>query len=182
MTRSLTSQLPYPQARSVKWNHPPGYRRPTWKPDMLDYKHYENHRNDFLLTPHARAAVKYGGIIWRLSVQSIDPDYVTAGPSSEVLATSRAKYFDHDEARYWDDELIDEEINIICGVYKIDTGMYYSIHHHYLQSLIELYSQLEGPVIKPLIHRGGQSRTYGRGVGLISGTGRQRARYGIRSD
>ncbi|KAF7968028.1 hypothetical protein HWV62_32162 [Athelia sp. TMB] len=98
MTRSRTSQLPYPQADIVKWNRPPGYRRPAWKPDMLDYKHYENHRNDFLLTPHARAAVKYGGIVWRLSVQSIDPDYVTAGPSSEVLATTRAKYFDHDDA------------------------------------------------------------------------------------
>ncbi|KAF7971128.1 hypothetical protein HWV62_22004 [Athelia sp. TMB] len=122
MTRASTSQLPYPQSPSVKWNRPPGYRRPTWKPDMLDYKHYENHRNDFLLTPRSRAAVKYGGIVWRLSVQSIDPDYVAAGPSSEIFATSRAKYFDHDEARYWDDELIDEEIDIICGVYKIDTA------------------------------------------------------------
>lgn len=125
MTRSLTSQLPYPQAHSVDQNHPPGYRQPTWEPDMLDYKCYENHWNDFLLTPHARAAVKSGGIVQRLSVQSIDPNYVIAGPSNEVFATSRPKYFDGDEARYWDDELIDDEIDIICGVYKIDTGMYH---------------------------------------------------------
>ncbi|KAF7969794.1 hypothetical protein HWV62_25969 [Athelia sp. TMB] len=132
ITRSLANQLPYSQARSVKRNRPPGYRRPTWKPDMFDYQRYENHRNDFLLTPHARAAVKSGGILWRLSVQSIDPNYVAAGPSSEVLATSRSKYFEGDKAQYWDDELTDDEIDIICGVYKIDTGMYRNLQHdHY---------------------------------------------------
>ncbi|KAF7978401.1 hypothetical protein HWV62_803 [Athelia sp. TMB] len=125
ITRSSTSSLPLPQASRVIEHRPLGYRHTLWQADLIDYRQYENLRNAFLLTPRARAAVKYGGIVWRLSVQSIDPEYVIAGPSTEVMAYSRPMYFEGDPARYWDDELIEAEMDIVCGVYRVYTGTNY---------------------------------------------------------
>lgn len=102
---------------------PPGYRKSTWKPTLIDFRQYETDREAFLLTPRARAAVTAGGILWRLSVQSIDLEYVMAGPSEEVCATTSSMKIKGLNGQYFDDELTSDEVDIVCGVYKIYTGM-----------------------------------------------------------
>ncbi|KAF7964826.1 hypothetical protein HWV62_2643 [Athelia sp. TMB] len=97
-----------------------GARHANHESSVADYIAYEKKRNVFLLCDRARAAVMKGGIIWRLSVHSIDQNMVLNGP---VDITS-GLYSRMDDENYgsWDDELTEDELDLISGVYKIFTG------------------------------------------------------------
>jgi hypothetical protein len=97
-----------------------GYRPKGYNPLPCDYAAYEALRDSFLATPRARAALLKGGIVWRLAKEVVPEVTVVNGPSSESLLTGRA--FRCDEQYLWDDELTEEELNLICGVYKVQTG------------------------------------------------------------
>jgi len=97
-----------------------GYRPKGYTPLPCDYAAYEALRDSFLATPRARAALLKGGIVWRLAKEVVPEVTVLNGPSSEALLTGRA--FRCEERYLWDDELTEEELNLICGVYKVHTG------------------------------------------------------------
>jgi hypothetical protein len=86
----------------------------------MDYRAYEERRDLFFKQPHARAALLKGGIIWRLAMESIGPDVAIMGPSD------RAHHFGDivgpDGHQITDDDLTDDELNLICGVYEVPTG------------------------------------------------------------
>lgn len=101
----------------------PAITRLAKQPDTLDFRHYEACRKDFLLyAPHARAAGSNGGILWRLTVESINWDYDIAGPSPEVQQPMMPILFEDDNKTYWVNELQDRDLDIMCGIYKIYSG------------------------------------------------------------
>jgi hypothetical protein len=100
--------------------HTLGYREVGYNPQPCDYAAYEALRNDFLSSPRGRAALLHGGIIWRLAKDIVPEVAAMNGPSSEVANTGQAIMC---EGKYlWDDQLMEEELNLICGVYKVYTG------------------------------------------------------------
>ena len=109
------------------YSHPPiglGWRYPQYKPDAVDYAAYECARDALLRQPHARAALLKGGIIWRLAREHIDysSNAVLSGPSEYVYHCGHALRFSDGQVS-WDDDLSEQEMDLICGVYKVYTGM-----------------------------------------------------------
>ena len=99
-----------------------GYRSKGYIPLPCDYAAYEGLRNKFLATPRGRAALLKGGIIWRLAREIIPEVAVLTGPSSEASTTGQALAC---EGQYlWDDQLSEEELDLISGVYKVYTGTF----------------------------------------------------------
>ena len=101
---------------SLGITRPCGYRF-----DAADYVAYEAVRDNFLRRPYARAALQKGGIIWQLVVEFLDPGVVCVGPSDDVLDLS-IKHRSPSGQDYCDDDLTEEELDILCGVYKVYTG------------------------------------------------------------
>ena len=98
-----------------------GWRLPSFKASKLDYRWYEERAHELLSTPRVqRAAILCGGIVWRLALEILGEDVlekVREGPSSDIQL--------HGEVRtqhgrtYCSDSLTNQEIDIICGTYKI---------------------------------------------------------------
>jgi hypothetical protein len=103
-----------------------GYRPQGYVPRDCDYASYEALRDKFLQTPRARAALLKGGIVWRLSWDAVGVEAALGGPSPEVFQSGH--WFLSEDAYLWDDELSDDELNLICGVYKVFTGKQYQTH------------------------------------------------------
>jgi hypothetical protein len=100
-----------------------GYRPQNYRPDYIDYKAYECLRNQFLLSPRGRAAMLAGGIVARLAREVVRLEGVCIGPSDGVLESGIC-FWDgkQSSAAYWDDKLTEDESDLICGVYRVDTG------------------------------------------------------------
>ena len=96
-----------------------GSRVEGYKPTSEDYTEYESKRNELLSLPRvARAAFMKGGIVWRLAVEaSVSIDHVFAGPMDEESVNH------HD---MWDNQLTNDELDLICGVYRVHTGKFVS--------------------------------------------------------
>ncbi|KAF7983368.1 hypothetical protein HWV62_22357 [Athelia sp. TMB] len=93
-----------------------GTRPAQYNATNLDYLAYEAKRDVFLLCDRARAAVMKGGIVWRLTVHSVNPDIVLYGP----VDLGSGVYSRNDGEIYgsWDDELTEDELDLVVGVYK----------------------------------------------------------------
>ncbi|KAH7903656.1 hypothetical protein BJ138DRAFT_1107493, partial [Hygrophoropsis aurantiaca] len=52
----------------------PGHRRAGYRGDKWDYMVYERQLEEFMRTPHSRAALLAGGIVWRLAMFAISQD------------------------------------------------------------------------------------------------------------
>jgi hypothetical protein len=101
-----------------------GYRPANYVPDDIDYKAYEFRRNQFIRSPRGRAAATQAGIVGRIIQEVIRVEDVCAGPSDSVFEDGIC-FWDGKESSvaYWDDKLTEDEIDLICGVYKVDTGL-----------------------------------------------------------
>ncbi|KZP02660.1 hypothetical protein FIBSPDRAFT_666587, partial [Athelia psychrophila] len=97
-----------------------GWRMEHYLPSAADYIAYEAHRHAFLRSDRGRAAILQGGIVWRLAYDSVDEEIIRHGPYD--IRTSTYNHFDGDLQGSWDDKLTDEELDLICGVYKVRTG------------------------------------------------------------
>jgi hypothetical protein len=98
-----------------------GVRSAACNPDAADYAAYEVARDRFLLSPHGRAALLKGGIVWRLAMEFLSPGIVLAGPSDIASASG---YIMHllGIGDFCDDDLSEDELDLICGVYRVYTG------------------------------------------------------------
>jgi hypothetical protein len=100
-----------------------GYRPVNYQPTIHDYQSYECKRNHFLRSPRGRAALLAGGLIARLARDVVNFDDVCYGPSDEFyrdgFCLKDEKYLSF---ALWDDYLTEDEQDMICGVYKVDTG------------------------------------------------------------
>ncbi|KAG6836765.1 hypothetical protein H0H93_003684 [Arthromyces matolae] len=103
-----------------------GYRPPGYQPDATDYAAYVQRRDEVLRGPRGRVALLQGGLISRLARGVVQYQHVFDGPTHDVCSTG--KMHRGKNVEYWDDDLTEDEILIICGVYQADTGDY-DEHH-----------------------------------------------------
>ncbi|PBK60787.1 hypothetical protein ARMSODRAFT_857637, partial [Armillaria solidipes] len=100
------------------------FRPADYKFSTRDYQAYvENHTN-ILNKPHSHAALLQGGIVWRLAKEHFSLDAALHGPSSTVIQSRTGYVFgDKDNAwSLWDDDLVGDEADLICGLHKCYTG------------------------------------------------------------
>jgi hypothetical protein len=96
---------------------------------MSDYHSYVQERARLLSSPRGRAALLQGGIIGRIAKEHLGHDSAALGPSSAVTAYRQGFSFtDSAGTMYWDDKLTDDEILIICGLYRCYTGKTLSLY------------------------------------------------------
>jgi hypothetical protein len=100
-----------------------GYRRTGYKPTVVDYGVYGMLRERFLQSPRGRAALFAGGIVGRLAREAVDDVLASLGPSYEVFSEGVRLWDGTSPTAYWDDALTDQEIDLICGVYEVATGV-----------------------------------------------------------
>jgi hypothetical protein len=99
-----------------------GYREVGYRPDSVDYAEYETIRRAFCESEqHSRAALLKGGIVWRLVKEILSPGDVLTGPTADVCYHGHALTCPNNQI-LWDDDLSEDELDMICGVYKIFTG------------------------------------------------------------
>ncbi|KAJ7764961.1 hypothetical protein DFH07DRAFT_955790 [Mycena maculata] len=75
----------------------------------------------FLHTPRARIALQYGGVIaWLGRSQVSDDDFFT-GFGEDIYDVGDCLWDGTSGFAYWHDKLSDHEIDLLCGVYHVDT-------------------------------------------------------------
>jgi hypothetical protein len=115
---------PVPRPRTVFQST---WRPPGWEPDKYEYRDYELRRNQLLRLPHVRVVAAQGGIVWRLCKQELASD-IPSGPSRDVqFFADMSRQASH---QYLFDTLTQEEIEILCGLYYVGTGMYLPRNHN----------------------------------------------------
>jgi hypothetical protein len=135
-----------------------GYHPPGYKPDLVDYAAYENARIAFCDSEqHAHAALMQGGIAWRLVQDHLTPDDILAGPTAGVYHHGHPLLTSPDGHALWDDDLSEDELDLICGVYKVSTGMIFLR----LINLAPLLTSKQVRVPRQHTSRGGQSSPCG---------------------
>ncbi|PSS10991.1 hypothetical protein PHLCEN_2v3364, partial [Hermanssonia centrifuga] len=104
-----------PQLNIQLGHHPYDYQ-----PTPGDYTNYEGQRDTLLGRERVcRAALMKGGIVWRLAMEMFGVESVLFGPKDVEAALYRAVL--HDGGSYVDDDLTQDELDVVCGVYKVTT-------------------------------------------------------------
>ena len=89
-----------------------------------DYDVYVRHRAMILSSPRGHAALLWGGIVGRLLREHLAIKSACLGPSSTVTVHCIGfNIIDVIGKKYWDDELANDEIDVICGLHCCYTGM-----------------------------------------------------------
>jgi len=103
-----------------------GLRPPLYQPRSDDYSAYVAARNDIFRSHLGRAALLKGGLIARLARDIVDVSDVLSGPdpstSLQVGATGQVKLVD--------DNLSDYMLDVISGVYYVETETDPNVHQH----------------------------------------------------
>ncbi|KAG6807224.1 hypothetical protein H0H92_008358 [Tricholoma furcatifolium] len=100
-----------------------GFRPQNYKPDVIDYRAYVASRDNLLRGPLGRAALMAGGILFRLASDSVSRDAVHYGPSDTVFNHGRCHWSGQASSpAYWDDTLMEDDTDVICGVYRVGTN------------------------------------------------------------
>jgi hypothetical protein len=89
---------------------------------LIDFVAYESRRNQFLCSPRGRAALLAGGIVARIAREALSVEDVDRGPSDSVFEDGLCLESSPLSLAYWDDCLTGDEVDLICGVYRVDTG------------------------------------------------------------
>ncbi|KAG1904823.1 uncharacterized protein F5891DRAFT_1184233 [Suillus fuscotomentosus] len=98
--------------------HTLGHRQSPFHAIYMDYVIYKQIYHEFMNWPQARAAFLHGGLIWRLALHSLGFNYLSSvldGISPEAVPFGLLLY--SNDQTYYDDELLEEEINFMCRTY-----------------------------------------------------------------
>ncbi|KAL0064590.1 hypothetical protein AAF712_008535 [Marasmius tenuissimus] len=98
-----------------------GNRPQNYSPDINDFIAYESARNEFLRSDRGRAAVLAGGLIARIAREVIPEEMVVYGPDPTLILQTGTCLFIADGLGYWDHKITEEEIDLVCGVYYVQT-------------------------------------------------------------
>ncbi|KAJ3900865.1 hypothetical protein F5879DRAFT_808408 [Lentinula edodes] len=125
---TLMASYPPRKYRAIPYRRPAmlGLRPASFKPTLQDYCAYEILRDDFLRSARGRAALLAGGIISRLAREVVDVNDVCDGPTGHALQEgeySLCVWEVGQNRAFWDDQLTNEEMDLICGSYEVVTGM-----------------------------------------------------------
>jgi hypothetical protein len=110
----------YPHVPRPRTVFQSNWRPHGWEPDKYEYMDYERRRNQLLRLSHVRVVVAQGGIIWRLCKQELASD-IPSGPSRDVQFFADTSQ--HASHQYLFDTLTQDEIETLCGLYYVGTGM-----------------------------------------------------------
>ncbi|KAJ7668604.1 hypothetical protein DFH06DRAFT_982224 [Mycena polygramma] len=100
-----------------------GFRPSGYRPTAVDHAAYQQRLDAYLHSSRGRAALCTGGVIGRLAREIVPDALVVIGPSDEVFDTGVRLWDGQGQTAYWDDSLTADEIDLICGVYVVATGM-----------------------------------------------------------
>ncbi|KAG1885295.1 uncharacterized protein F5891DRAFT_970134, partial [Suillus fuscotomentosus] len=117
MTVAPHFRRPFSELRAYS----PGRKPPHFKAVFADYVVYEQRRHEFMNQPRARAALLHGGLVWRLALHSLGVDHLPSvldGISREAVPFGLMLC--SDDQSYFDDALLEEEVEFICGTYYVD--------------------------------------------------------------
>ena len=89
---------------------------PAFKPRLDDFYVWEGRVRSLLRGSRGRAALMKGGIIWRIAMEVLSEEAVLLGPSDDINVTYTLCIAD---INYADDDLTSDELELICGVYKV---------------------------------------------------------------
>lgn len=92
-----------------------GWRHAGFKPSPLDLAAYEAKRAGFLKSDRGRVALQMGGIVWRLALEVISPGTVFLDYDMAVSSGC----MDGESQENWEARLTADELEIVCGVYKV---------------------------------------------------------------
>ena len=98
-----------------------------YKPDVFNYTLYEDARDVLLSHPHGRAALMHGGIVWCLAIVSVSDNAVLMGLSQDIF--TEGSFLSSADGYLWDDTLLEDDLEVVCGVYKVYTGMFFMSFH-----------------------------------------------------
>ncbi|KAK0469430.1 uncharacterized protein EV420DRAFT_1257401, partial [Desarmillaria tabescens] len=101
------------------------YRPLGFRTDISDYAYYVWKRAILLANPSvARAALMHGGLIWRIAMDHVESSsFVLSGPGEGVFEEGSTHVLQDRSRRnsspIWAEELREDQIDIICGTYKV---------------------------------------------------------------
>ncbi|KAK0421588.1 hypothetical protein EV421DRAFT_1674538, partial [Armillaria borealis] len=104
---------------------PVPYRPLGFQTDVSDYSYYVWKRAILLANPAvARAALMHGGLIWRIAMEHVESSsFVLSGPGERVFEEGTPYFLQSssqkDRTSIWAEELREDQIDIICGTYKV---------------------------------------------------------------
>ncbi|KAJ7182816.1 hypothetical protein C8R43DRAFT_1116436 [Mycena crocata] len=126
MSRSIQfqTQVPPPSAPNLNSSQLAhrglGYRPQTFQANAEEYSRYEAARNSLFKSGRGRAALMMGGVIARLARDVVSPQ---SGSTKDVFAHGKCIWDGRPSPpSSMDDTLTEEELDIICGFYEVDTG------------------------------------------------------------
>ncbi|KAE9397085.1 hypothetical protein BT96DRAFT_823723, partial [Gymnopus androsaceus JB14] len=91
---------------------------------MNDYHLYCAALQDLLRSPQQCVAMLQGGIVAHLAEDFLTVKDVGHGPSDDVLQFGYCQKSSEDPSLgYWDDELTSKELDLISGVYRVDSDI-----------------------------------------------------------
>ena len=95
-----------------------------YRPSLQDYLSYEKRRDDFLRDVRGPLALRAGGIVWRLAIEALGVEDVLL----DVMEVSGARLdIACGDRHLVSDTLTEQELDLICGVYKILNSTYIAI-------------------------------------------------------
>lgn len=92
-----------------------GWRHAGFTPSVLDLAAYEAKRAEFLKSDRGRVALQMGGIVWRLAMEVIPLGNI----SFDFDMAASYECMDGEAEGGWEACLTADELEIICGVYKV---------------------------------------------------------------
>ncbi|KAJ7450350.1 hypothetical protein FB451DRAFT_1052286 [Mycena latifolia] len=102
-------------------------RRPAgYTPTIVDFGVYVQRRDAFLRSSRGHTALFYGGVVGRLArlVLGDFEDIACLEPSNDILKAGARVSSGNGEGVLWHEALTEDEIDLICGVYTIETGTF----------------------------------------------------------
>ena len=65
--------------------------------------------------------------MWHLALASVSDDTVLMGPSPDVFL--EGSFLSFSDGYLWDDALSDDDVEVVCSVYKVYTGKFFATFH-----------------------------------------------------
>ncbi|KAJ7493943.1 hypothetical protein FB451DRAFT_1020274 [Mycena latifolia] len=101
-----------------------GFHPEKYKFDEHDYNAYTTQRDlQLLYAPRGRIALQYGRVIGRLARSEVSDDDFFRGFSDNIYDVGDCLWDGTSQYAYWHNRLSEHEIDLLCGVYHVATGM-----------------------------------------------------------
>jgi hypothetical protein len=107
----------------------PGRKPHGFKAVFANYVIYEQCHHKLMNQPCARAVLLHGGLVWQLALYSLSVEHLPSvldGISREAVPFSLMLC--SDDGTYFDDALVEEEVEFICGTYYLDKSKFFQAY------------------------------------------------------